>query len=524
METPRTVELSPFKLMERYGALLQRISEAQFYFLILLLFAIPTTAVAIYCNLAIQWSFLTITSDTAAYQSAIVNTLAGAPFRDTAFDGPNMLGGHTCFSLLLVAPIYAIFPEVDTLFTLQVIGICAGVIPLYLYANSRGLSPAYSFLVSILFIVNPLVVHMIFAPFHPEVWAGTACAALLYFYQKNGQIGFWASAAFAVSCGEFDAPTLIAIGLFIYVSQDELPWRKTYAKNLLIAGFAWLFFAEVLFTPLFHDPAQRSPITVHYENWNVHSVYQLPMAILSDPGKMFSMLFSPYRWGLVTFLVGFPIFFILASPRTALIMAPFPLFFLMIDREFYLYFHSYYFQFALLAGVVAYIRFLVKWQATRIPMITLVLAFLVNIFFTFQSSQYYSILFFNKDNVDFVDQLHRAFDTIPRNACVYAPHRFSAYLSARPDMVMGDLQDPNYPNYNFYNYVDDRYATTHLHSSQIQYIVCYLMADQCGITAVQYNPDHLAKRAECIRGLLKSGVWRIYWKADNETAIILVRN
>ncbi len=344
METPRTVELSPFKLMERYGALLQRISEAQFYFLILLLFAIPTTAVAIYCNLAIQWSFLTITSDTAAYQSAIVNTLAGAPFRDTAFDGPNMLGGHTCFSLLLVAPIYAIFPEVDTLFTLQVIGICAGVIPLYLYANSRGLSPAYSFLVSILFIVNPLVVHMIFAPFHPEVWAGTACAALLYFYQKNGQIGFWASAAFAVSCGEFDAPTLIAIGLFIYVSQDELPWRKTYAKNLLIAGFAWLFFAEVLFTPLFHDPAQRSPITVHYENWNVHSVYQLPMAILSDPGKMFSMLFSPYRWGLVTFLVGFPIFFILASPRTALIMAPFPLFFLMIDREFYLYFHSYYFH------------------------------------------------------------------------------------------------------------------------------------------------------------------------------------
>jgi len=109
---------------------LTRWSDNRFYLLVLAILTLITATVATVFVLVIQRNFLTITCDTAFYQSGIVNLIHGNGFRDTAYDGPNVLGNHTTFVLILLAPIYALLPSPDTLFKLQVWGVYSTVLPL----------------------------------------------------------------------------------------------------------------------------------------------------------------------------------------------------------------------------------------------------------------------------------------------------------------------------------------------------------------------------------------------------------
>ena len=481
-------------LLRRYRSFIEEASDSQFNFFLVLFVTLPVTLYYISCNLAFQWSFMTIACDTAAYQSALVNTLAGSFFRATAYGGPNMLGGHTSFSLLAAAPFYFFIPRPETLFVLQDVGICGAVIPLYWYAVERGLAPRYSFFICICYLINPLVLHMVFAPFHPECLIGATFIALLYAFQKNWSRLSWILIIFVLGCGEEAAPTLIALGLFLYFSRDELPWRTNYARRFLFSGILWLILAEFVFLPLFRNPELQTNVVSHYDNWNVKSDGDLPLAILSNPLMALSLLFSGLRWGYFSFLVGLPMLFIPCRPRTILILAPLPIFLLMSDREFFIYFHAYYFQFVLLSATVAMIQLLQRLQSSRIIQFTILTTLSINIFLTFLNSQYYTLLFQKKDDPYETGMLHQVFDSIPKNACVYAPHRYSVYLSARPDMIMGDLQDPSFPNFNFYTYAEGKYPSTQLHASKVDFIFCNIATDQCGPAASRYNRGESEKR------------------------------
>jgi hypothetical protein len=505
------------KFLEKWDQQLTRLSEDRFYFVSLLVMSSMAAVLVMGLAMSIHHNFLSIACDTAAVQSAIVNTLHGNWFRDTAYDGPNLLGLHTVFVLLLIAPLYAIFPSPDTLFILQILGVYSTVIPIYLVGVEVLRRPLTAFLLATAALTSPILLHMAMAPVHPETWILAAVFWSYLFYRQNRVVGYWASFVFAVCCGEQAALIYFVLGISWLLVEDGVAWRKRFGKFALAGGLGWLIFAFAVVFPLMRDPNQNNLFAYNYSDWKVQSAGGLLAAIVHDPFKGFDLLHDPVHWAYVFGFVGFPLLFAFCYLRTLILLAPFPVYFLMGDHQFYLYFHAYYFQFAFFAGYLGFVFFLLKWDVvSRLGAALVMVTFLVNIMVLCNMGEFY-VRFDASADPATSKVLHAAFATIPTDAAVYSPHRYSAYLSNRENMVMGDLAAENL---DFKTMLDAKFAVTHVHPDEIDYIVCDLQNDQCGWRQVGFTSDISKRRADNINRLVKSGQWQIFW---NKSDVVILR-
>jgi hypothetical protein len=392
------------------------------------------------------------------------------------------------------------------------------VIPLYLVAREMTGRAGTAFLVASGALASPLLLHMALAPFHAETWMVAGVLWSCYFYRRNGAKGFWASFGFAVSCGEQVALIYLALGLSLLLFDDGVAWRKKYGAWAVGASLGWMAFSVGVLFPLMHRPEQQNMMTYHYSQWGVHSASGLALAVAQNPGKVLALWLSPARWVHVAELVGLPLLLAFHSRRSLILLLPFAAFFLMNDVQFFLYFHAYYFQFAFFAGYMGLILFLARWGLwTRRGVTVLAATFLLNLLALFPALSLYVVFSVGRDEA-FSSALHEAFDSISKDAAVYSPHRYSAYLSNRDNMVMGDLRDKNL---DFDAMVEGEFKTTDVHAAQIDYIVCDLVNDQCGWRQGGYDPDTTKTRADNIDRLVKSGQWKIFWNQNN--VVILER-
>ena len=516
------------KFFELWNRQLARVSEERFYLAMIGTMAVVVAAVLTVLGLALQRNFLLIACDMAAFQNTLVNTLHGNWFRDTAYDGPNLLGLHATFVLLLIAPIYAVFPSPDTLFTLQIWSVYSTVIPLYLIACDILRRPLMAFLIAATALVSPLFfLQMAFAPFHPETWILAAVFWSFFFYRRNWMIAFWISLVFALSCSEHAALDLLAtlaLGtrytLRNAYPEDGVAWRKRYGVFAVVAGLGWLIFTMGILTPLMRHPDQRNLFAFNYADWaiihadasdsRIRSAPDLAIALPQDPLQVVMKVFNPSRWVHLISFVGIPLLLALLSRRTLILLAPFPVYFLMNDREFFLYFHAYYFQFAFFSGYLAFITFVSRWNSsTHLGVAVISATFLLNVVILCAWTGFY-VGFYMEHNEPLNKEIHAAFDKIPSGAAVYSPHRYSAYLSNRPNMVMGDLADEKL---DFKAMLDARYGTTNVHPEQIDYIVCDIQNDQCGWRqgTGSSHPEISERRAANIKQLVDSGHWQFAW-------------
>ena len=435
----------------------RRVDEKRFYLIVLCAIAAMVAALDSVFVVDLNRNFLVSAADTSVFHNTIVNLLAGHGFRVTAYGGPNLLGQHTMFALLLVAPLYALFPSIDTLFVLQVWVVTSAVLPLYLIACEVLKKPRVAFCVALLGLATPILFQMAAAPFHPE--SGILAAALwsYYFYLRNRPVGFWISLVFAVCCAEQAALIYIAMGLALLGADDGLAWRKRYALFSLIGGTAWLIFALGILIPAMYSPGQLNVAKYHYMQWGVNSTPGLIVAVMKAPADAMAYLFDPMRWTYVLGLIGLPLGLAFLNPRTLFLLVPFPLYFLLSDHEFFLNFHAYYFQFAFFAGYLGLILFLARptdvvWRGKA----TLLAVAVGNLLVLIPVAREFTGLAGGRDEA-FNSTLRQTFDTIPKTAAVYSPTRYSAYLSGRTNIVLGDLREENF---DFEKFLGEEYSFT----------------------------------------------------------------
>ena len=484
-------------------------SDDRFYFLLLLGLALLVALFMGQLILDLHKNFLTTECDTAAFQSAIVNSMHGKWFRDTAFDGPNLLGLHTTFVLLLVAPLYALYPSPDFLTVLQLACVYSTVIPLYFVALEMLKKPAAAFAVAGTALVSPFFQNLAFAPFHPETWIAAAVLWSYFFYLRRNTIGFWVSFGLAVICGEQAALIYLALGVALFAFDDGLAWRRTYGLWALAGGIGWLLLATLVIFPLMRAPGQHNLIAYHFANWKIQSLPELPLAVMKDPLAAIQDLFSLSRWTHLLALVGAPLLLAPFSWRSLVLLAVFPPYFLMSEQEFYLLFHAYFFQFAWLAGCFGLIALLRRWEIGGRAGLTIIsITLLLNALLLCASYGTYAVV--NGENEDAVNaQVRSALALIPKEAGVYGPHRYSEFLSDRQNMVMGDLAESNL---DFKAMLDSRFATTDVHPEEIDYIVCDFVNDQCGWRRAGYDPNDMRQRKQNVNALLKSGEWQLCYR------------
>jgi hypothetical protein len=505
------------KFRERGERHLARLSEERFYLLLLSAITAVVAALATVFVLDLNRNFLTSAADTSVYRNTLVNLLHGHGFRVTAYSGPNLLGQHSVFVLLLIAPLYALLPSVAMLFTLQVWVVYGAVLPLYLIGREILRKPLTAFLVATLALTCPLLFQMAAAPFHTESGILAAVLWSYYFYLRNRATGFWTGFGFAVSCAEQAGLIYIAVGLALFFTNDGLAWRKRYAKFALIGGVGWLIFSMGLLIPAMYRPGQLNVMRYHYSEWGVQSGAHLALAVAKAPLKAIEYLFSPMRWIYVLGLVGLPLGLTLLSPRSLILLAPFPFYFLLDGHEFFLDFHAYYFEFAFFAGYLGLMSLLVRpggfsWRGKAI----LLAAAAANLLALYPMAGSFAKLARGRDE-PFNATLRAAFDTIPPDAAVFGPTRFSAYLSNRTNIVMGDLSDENL---DFKAKLDEEANFTGVHPEQIDYIVCDILNDQCGWRLGRFDPDLAKIRAANIDRYIAGGQWQVFW---SEGDVVILR-
>lgn len=507
------------KFLEQAERRLGRLSEERFYLILIAVLAALAAAQVNDFATGLHRNFLTIACDTAAFQNTIVNTLHGNWFRDTAYDGPNYLGLHSIFILLLLAPLYALSPSVDTLFLLQIVAIYSTALPLYCVAVELLKRPLTAFLCTLAVMLNPIFYHMALAPFHPESWILATVLWSYFFYLRNREKAFWICFAIGITSGEQAAFIFFALGLSLWFYEDGMPWRKRYGKRLILASLGWLVLMFGVLAPLVRVPEQRNLIADHYADWHVKTIFDLVAALADEPMGTVMMLFSPMRWAHLAPMVGLPLLLAFFNRRAVILLLPFPVYFLMNFQDFHLYFHAYYYQFAFLAGYLGLLLFLERWPInTRLGFAVLVATAYVNLTTLGPAVGLYAALGMGRDDA-FNNNLCQVFARIPPEATVYSPHRYSAYLSNRANMVMGDLSDEKR---DFKQLVDDQFKTTQIHSEQIDYIVCDRVNDQCGWRRDFGKDDGKAKlRTDEVDRLLKSGQWQVFF--DQNSVVVLRR-
>ena len=493
-----------------------RMSEERFYLVLLTVLAALAAVIVTNFALVLHRNFLTIDCDTAVLQSGIVNTIHGHWFVNNGAGGPSILGSHTTFLLLLIVPIYVLAPSADTLFILQVWGVYSTVIPLYLVAKELLRRPLVAFGVAIVALASPLLLHMAVSPFHLETWIAAAVLWSYFFYLRNNLVGFGVSLGFAVCCGEQAALIYIALGAALLLVNDGLAWRKRYGWVALVAGFAWILLDVMVVAPLARGSSTFNIFAYNYTQWDIKSVSGLPMAVALRPLKAILLLTNPQRWMHIASVIGLPLLAAFLSWRSFLLLAPIPVYLLMCDQEFFLYFHAYYYTFAFFAGYLGVLFLLARRDATsRFAVLLLAGTFFFNTFLLCCTAGFYMESIVCRDD-NFSADLRQVFDRIPIEATVYSPHRYSAYLSNRQNMVIGDLREENL---DFKAMMDAQFEMTNVHPEQVDYIVCDYISDQCGCRQGGYDPNLTKRRTDNINRLLQSGQWQIFWN-QNDVVIL----
>jgi uncharacterized membrane protein len=160
--------------------------------------------------------------------------------------GRNLFGDHTCFILLLVVPLYWVYPHAQALLVLQACTLAAVAIPIYLLARRRLGSTVLATALAAVYLLNPALQNANLEQFHPEAFLALALA-LAIFAAVEWRPRLLAGAVIAaLLCKQDTALLVLPLGLWV-------AWRRDRRWGLVIAAgaAAWMAVAfEVVINAL----------------------------------------------------------------------------------------------------------------------------------------------------------------------------------------------------------------------------------------------------------------------------------
>ncbi|HET9077522.1 MAG TPA: DUF2079 domain-containing protein [Acidimicrobiales bacterium] len=94
--------------------------------------------------------------------------------------GRDMFGDHTCFILLLVVPLYWIWPHAQLLLVLQTLLLAGAAVPVYLVARRYLRSTVLATAMAGVYLLNPALQNGNLEQFHPEAFSVMGVALAIY--------------------------------------------------------------------------------------------------------------------------------------------------------------------------------------------------------------------------------------------------------------------------------------------------------------------------------------------------------
>lgn len=130
--------------------------------------------------------------------------------------GLHLFADHSSYILILVAPIYAVFPNAGTLIVLTVLALAVSSPIAFTIASRAGAGPLLSSVTALLVLLSPAVQWLIHGSFHPEVFVIPLALGAIALLQRD-RTG-WAVAAIVLSLTVKEDVALLIVPLGLAVA------------------------------------------------------------------------------------------------------------------------------------------------------------------------------------------------------------------------------------------------------------------------------------------------------------------
>lgn len=210
-------------------------------------------------------------------------------------------------SMLLLLPIYAIYPHPQLLQVVQTAGVALGVIPAFLLGARRFQLSFAGFVVAALYLWIPVLRAAVTSDFHMVTFAAPALLFALYCMYTRNNKGFFLAILFALGTKEQIPLDVFMIGLGIGILQSR--WRMAAITMAVATGWAILALGIIHIA----SPLGQSPTAARY---SIHSIITHIPLLWQDPMRLDYIRVLNYNAFGLAWLA--PWAFILAAPSIVL--------------------------------------------------------------------------------------------------------------------------------------------------------------------------------------------------------------
>lgn len=229
--------------------------------------------------------------------------------------GLPLFADHSSYILVLLAPLYLVFPSPVTLIVVGVIAL-ATVGPLaFMIARRAGAGPILAGVTGVLVLFQPAVQWQVEESFHPEILVIPLAVAAVALVQR-GRDG-WAIAAVVVALAAKEDVGLLVVPLGLVIAW--VMGRKRTGLTMAGLGLVAFLVNFLVLLPAW-SPSGELLYSYRYESLGQGPI-GIAVGLLTKPDVWFDVLTDPRRIGYVAALIGAIPLAVLA-PRWLLVAVP----------------------------------------------------------------------------------------------------------------------------------------------------------------------------------------------------------
>lgn len=237
-------------------------------------------------------------------------------------------GGHVELIILLLAPLYAVFPNPLMLLFLQSLALAIGGWAVYLIGKALA-RPSAGLLLAVCYLVYPALNWVNLFEFHTVAFATPLVLWTFYFYAVRRWAPFCLFVFLSLLCREDVAIPVFAVGVFAIVEALG-EYRRQKGMDLkwgllpLISSFAWFMLCIKFIQPHFLPDASRMPENLKgslaFYDWLGNSLSEIVKTIVFHPAVVWKGIIVAPKLTYLLHLLAPLAFLPLCSP-SALLMA-----------------------------------------------------------------------------------------------------------------------------------------------------------------------------------------------------------
>ncbi|WP_433929792.1 DUF2079 domain-containing protein [Sorangium cellulosum] len=214
----------------------------------------PLALVALWAGYAFFFSRLAITNhhalhtrtpDLGYYDNIFYQSIHGRPLGCSWLRAGYHGSAHFDPILVLLSPLYLIYPRAEFLLVLQSVWLGAGVVPVYLLARDKLEHRGKALLLAVVWAIYPALHGANMYEFHSLALISPLVVWLLYFYETGRDRMYWVTLAALLLCREDVSLLMCFIGLYAIfdrrAGRTRLGW-VTIATSLVYFVIVKLFF------------------------------------------------------------------------------------------------------------------------------------------------------------------------------------------------------------------------------------------------------------------------------------------